>query len=81
MDATAIGSAIGKSAKTGRRFLEDWTGEVFLVRGRRYIREIDFLKWLEGRKIQPRTESRPSPLRDVLAGIADETLAKRRRAS
>ena len=37
--------------------------------------------YLDANRAEPRPPARPTSFRDVLVGIADETLAKRRRAS
>jgi hypothetical protein len=76
MDAAAIGQHFGRDARYGRRLVEDWPGKAFLVRGRGYIREADFLEWIEGRRIETR-RAEPASLKAMVRRIADDVLARR----
>jgi hypothetical protein len=85
MDDAAIGEFFsGSSARTGRRFREEeWTGPVFIVRGRKYIKQSDLLHWLEDRKLDS-TNPQPVDLKSTLRSISDRVLRERnkeRRAS
>jgi hypothetical protein len=79
IDAAGIGKRLaGRSAKTGRRFLEDCPLPVYLVHGRKYVKESDFLAWLESQRLDPPAPSAPSSLKTLLETISAKTLAARK---
>ena len=81
MDDAAIGAALsGRSPRTGRRFREqEWDGAVYIVAGRKYIKESDFNAFLEARKLEP-AKSQPINMKNLLRSISDGVLQKRRSA-
>jgi hypothetical protein len=81
MDETAIGKFLaGKSARTGRRFLKEWPGQVFTIRGHRYIRQSDLEEWVNAQSIERTPRRQPTSIKSMLDQISDQVLAKRKAA-
>ncbi len=77
LDPVAVGARIGKTAKTGRRFLDrEWPGAIYLIGGKPYVYETDFEDWIAGRRIEA-ARSEPSSLKQMLRKISDDVLARR----
>ena len=80
MDDAAIGASVGRKQKTGKRIREQSGLDVFIIRGKKYVRRSDFLVWLESQRIEAPPQKAPSDLKSMLQQISERVL-KTRKAS
>jgi hypothetical protein len=79
MDAAAIGAALsGSSARTGSRFIAEGHVPVYIVRGKKYVRESEFQTWIESQKIEA-TVQQTSNLKAMLESISARVMNERSR--
>ena len=81
LNASAVGNIFsGKTAKTGARFMGDKCPiPVYVVGGKRYVKENELLEWIELQKVEPRIQQ-PTDLRSMLQAISDRVLEQKRKA-
>jgi hypothetical protein len=81
LDASAIGQRLsGKSPRTGRRFIDEGHISVYLVRGKRYVRESELDQWLELQKIEVEPAPNVTGLKGMLQAISEKVLRERKKA-